>query len=224
MLASADELRRAPLLAQLTAAELARVCARATIVRLRAGEWLFRQDDPATRFYFVRDGQMRLFRLSADGEEKIVEIIGPAQTFAEATLFMGTGYPVCAAALEPCVLIGLDAADFAAMLRDSPSTCFALLASLSQRLHALIAEIDRLTLHSASERVASWLLEQLPPGAYALTLQVPKATLAARLSIKPETWSRIARRLSARGLIRVTGNRIDILDVAALRALAAGSD
>ena len=44
--------------------------------------------------------------------------------------------------------------------------------------------------------------------------------IASRLSIKPETWSRITRRLAEDGVIAVEGQRIAILDLAALRALA----
>jgi hypothetical protein len=62
----------------------------------------------------------RLFRLSSDGGEKIIELIRAGQTFAEALLFMGTGrYPICAAALTEAQIISIGAADFAAMLRDS---------------------------------------------------------------------------------------------------------
>ncbi len=158
-------MNEAPLLAALSDAQLERVIAHATTLNLDEAEWLFSQDDPATRFFFVQSGQMRLFRLSADGDEKVIEIIGAGQTFAEALLFMGTGrYPVCAAALSPTRLVAIDAADFAAMLRESPETCFALLGDLSRRLHALIAEIDGLTLVSATGRVARWLLFRLPAG------------------------------------------------------------
>lgn len=239
------EIKGAPLFAALSDAQLARALARATTLELDEGQWLFRQDDAATRFFFVRSGQMRLFRLAADGSEKIIELVGAGQTFAEALMFMGTGrYPVCAAALSPARLLAIDAADFAAMLRESPETCFALLGDLSRRLHGLIAEIDSLTLVSATGRVARWLLARLPRGAYsqpasqpgpqrnpglvserdadlaALTLDVRKAVLASRLSISPETWSRITRRLTADGIIQVDGQRIVILDRAALQALA----
>jgi len=215
------ELRRAPLLSGLSDEQLARLVRRAVMVRLDSGQLLFSQDDPAERFYFVRSGCMRLFRLSADGGEKVIELIGRGQTFAEALMFMGTGhYPVCAAALGPAELVAIDAADFAAMLRASPETCFALLASLSRRLRQMIGEIDGLTLHSANVRVARWLLHALPPGREALTLDVRKAVLASRLSIQPETWSRITRRLADDGIIAVDGNRIQLLDRAALARIA----
>ncbi|MFP4280639.1 MAG: Crp/Fnr family transcriptional regulator [Halochromatium sp.] len=137
----ATDLRQAPLLAALSPAQLARLLQRASQVRLAAGQMLFRQEEPAARFYFVRSGQIRLFRLSSDGGEKIIELIRAGQTFAEALLFMGTGrYPVCAAALTEAQVVSIDAADFAAMLRESPETCFALLGDLSRRLHTMIAE------------------------------------------------------------------------------------
>jgi CRP-like cAMP-binding protein len=218
-------LRQAPLLAALTDAQLERVEQRATSLRLDEGQWLFSQDDPATRFYFVRRGKVRLFRLSADGDEKIIELVGPGQTFAEALMFMGTGrYPVCAAALDSTELMAIDVEDFAAMLRESPETCFALLGALSQRLHRLIAEIDNLTLHSATGRVARWLLAQLPDGGGELALSVRKAVIASRLSIKPETWSRITRRLAERRIIAVDGQRISVLDRGALQRLAEEDD
>jgi CRP-like cAMP-binding protein len=215
------QLRQAPLLAALTEEQLERVLRRATKLQLDEGQWLFSQNDPATRFYFVQRGKMRLFRLSADGDEKIIELVGPGQTFAEALMFMGTGrYPVCAAALDPTELVGIDADDFAAMLRESPETCFALLGALSQRLHRLIAEIDNLTLHSATGRVTRWLLAQLPDGRGELALSVRKSVIASRLSIKPETWSRITRRLADRGMIAVDGQHISVLDRDALQRLA----
>src|SRR5690606_24369462 len=43
-----------------------------------------RQGDPAERFYLVQSGKVKLFRISADGKEKVVEIIPAGHTFAEA--------------------------------------------------------------------------------------------------------------------------------------------
>ena len=226
-------LNEAPLFATLSNEQRARVLAHATTLDLAEGEWLFKQNDVAQRFFFVHAGQMRLFRLATDGSEKIIELVGAGQTFAEALMFMGTGrYPVCAAALSPARLLAIDAADFVAMLRESPETCFALLGDLSRRLHGLIAEIDSLALVSATGRVARWLLARLPkesgsgegsePGAGqgVLALDMRKSVLASRLSIKPETWSRITRRLAEDGVIAVDGQRIAILDRAALQVLA----
>ncbi|AGA92039.1 cAMP-binding protein [Thioflavicoccus mobilis 8321] len=212
-----EVLRRTPLLSQLTEAQLQRVAVHAHERRLAEGEWLFAQGDAATRFYLVEAGQIRLFRLSADGAEKVIEIVSPGQTFAEALMFMQEPhYPVSAAALAPTTLIAIDASDFAFMLRESVDTCFVVLGALSRRLRALIGEIDDLTLHTARSRVARYLLSQCPADRRAFNLEIPKSVLASRLSIKPETFSRVIRQLTSEDLISMHGGHVTVRDRDAL--------
>lgn len=158
-----------------------------------------------------------MFRLSPDGAEKVIEIVAPGQTFAEAVMFLHAPlYPVCAAALGPVELIGIDAADFSRMLHESVETCFVLLGVLSQRLRGLIREIDNLTLHTAAARVARYLVSKLPSDRCSLDLGVRKGVLASRLSIKPETFSRVEKDLIEEGLIEVRGSHVTVLDRQAL--------
>ncbi len=216
-----DDLRNAPLLSRLSDEQLERIRRGAVQRRLDEGELLFTQGDAAERFYLVQSGQVRLFRLAADGSEKIIEIVSPGQTFAEALMFLQSPrYPVGAAALAPTRLIAIDAKDFAAMLRGSVDTCFVVMGSLSQRLRALIGEIDELTLHSASGRVARWLLERCPADRRELVLDVSKGVLASRLSIQPETFSRVTKQLVKDGVIEVHGARVAVLDREALSRVA----
>lgn len=220
-----EQLRRAPLLSGLTQVQLERVAQSALKVELAEGQWLFSQGDPARRFYLVQTGQMRLFRLSPEGAEKIIEFVAPDQTFAEALMFLNAPrYPVCAAALEPTELIGIDARSFAAMLRESVETCFVVMGALSRRLRALIGEIDNLTLHTAKSRVARYLLAQVPTERCDLALEVPKGVLASRLSITPETLSRVLKQLTLDGICAVQGAQVTIIDRAGLTTLAELAD
>jgi CRP-like cAMP-binding protein len=216
-----DELKTAPLLAGLNAEQLQRVSQHATRVVLGAEQMLFRQGDPAERFYLVLKGQIQLFRLSPAGAEKVIEIVAPGQTFAEALMFLNAPrYPVCAGALTPAELLSLDARDFTEMLRGSVETCFLMLGSLSQRLRGLIGEIDNLTMHTASSRVARYLLAKSPDDRQSMKLDVRKGVLASRLSIQPETFSRVVKDLGCRGIIEVNGARVTILDRTALGEVA----
>lgn len=216
-----DELRRGTLFSRLDTAQLARVSHHASRVTLAAEQMLFHQDDAATRFYLLLAGQMRLFRLAADGGEKVIEIVNPGQTFAEALVFLNAPrYPVCAAALCPAQLLAIDAADFASMLRDSVDTCFQLLGVLSQRLRGLIGEIDDLTLHTATSRVARYLVAKREPGQAMIALAVRKSVLASRLSVQPETFSRVIKALSEQGVIQVLGNQITVCDLQRLIQIA----
>lgn len=216
-----DRLRSAPLFSGLEHEQLERISRTAIATHLDEGQWLFSQGDPFQRFYFVSQGLLRLFRLSPEGTEKIIEIVSPGQTFAEALMFLNAPrYPVCAAALDPSEVIAIEARVFSAMLRESVDTCFVVMGALSRRLRGLIAEIDDLTLHDAKSRVARYLLAQTPEGHQELDLGIPKGVLASRLSIKPETFSRVVKQLTLDGIVSVQGAHIAIRDRNCLLALA----
>jgi CRP-like cAMP-binding protein len=220
-----SELKQAYLFVHLSTEQLVRVAAKARRLHLAEGKVLFSQGDAAERFFLLTKGRLKLFRLSSEGNEKIIEIINEGNTFAEALMFLERArYPVGCAALTDCELIALDTRDFNDMLRGSVDTCLLLLGELSQRLRGLISEIDRLSLQSATCRVAGYFLHRLPAGEEELTLDVPKGVLASRLSIKPETFSRIIKQLSESGIVAVHGGTVHVNDRRALRREAEGYD
>lgn len=216
-----DQLRSAPLLSGLEPAQLEHLAQHATRKRLEHGQWLFNQGDPARHFYFVQSGRLRLFRLSPEGVEKVIEIVSPGQTFAEALLFLNIPhYPLCAAALEASEVVAIDSAAFAAMLRESVDTCFALLGSLSRRVRGLIGEIDSLTLHSAKGSIARYLLAHVSDDRLDLRLDALEGVLASRLSLTPEAFSRIIRQLADDGILSIQYAHVRVLKRDALSELA----
>ena len=192
------------------------------LATLEAHTTVFRQGEPASHFYIVRGGQVKLFRVSPEGDEKIIELISPGQTFAEAVMFLGPKgrYPVNAQTLGPASLLVFDQATFLDRLRHTPELGFAMLGSLSRRLHALVDQIESLTLQNATDRLIMFLLDHVPGGVQTspeITLTTPKSAIASRLAIQPETFSRILARLRDQALIEVRGHHIVLRDIAALR-------
>jgi hypothetical protein len=101
---------------------------------------------------------------------------------------------------------------YAGILRQSTDACFAVMAQMSRRLHWQIAELDRLTLHNATFRVVSYLLDQVPSTHLVtseIQLDTPKHVIASRLSITPETLSRTFAKLSREGYIDIMDNMIN---------------
>lgn len=216
-----EELRQCFLFANMAEPQFQRVMRHAVPRQLKSGETLFEQGDAASRFYLLTSGQVKLFRLSPAGNEKVVSIITPGSTFGEALMFLDRpNYPVGAQALQASTLISFDSVDFTDMLKGSVEACFVLMADMSQHLRELLQEIDELSLHSATCRVAAYLLNHIPADADTLELPAAKQVLASRLSTKPETFSRIFKDLTNRGIIKVDGNQVRILDTDALRAVA----
>ena len=192
-------------------------------IELSSREILFEAGQHARHFYLLRNGQIKLFALSDSGDEKVVEIIYPGETFAEAITFMTQhSYPVSAEAISASEVISFDMNVFRRILEESKETCMRLMADMSRRLRKRITEINNLTLHNATYRLVVYLLEQIPPGVVELPeihLGTPKSVIASRLSIQPETFSRILGKLARQKLIRVHQNTITLLDVDGLRAL-----
>lgn len=208
-----DLLQQTPLLNALDAEQFQGLLKTAVLYNLVEGELLFQQGQPLEQIFICTQGFIKLFRLTPNGDEKIVEIISAGNSFAEAVLFLGgQQYPVHAVALKSAQVIGINAQQYQKMLHSSVEVCFHLMGLMSKRMHWLLTEVDRLTLHNATFRLLTWLLEAPAQSSTLILLDVPKHVLASRLSIKPETLSRILKRLSEQQLIRVEDQVIELLD------------
>ncbi|HEX6612421.1 MAG TPA: Crp/Fnr family transcriptional regulator [Rhodanobacteraceae bacterium] len=186
---------------------------------LRAGQNLFSQGDRAEAFYIVVGGAMKLFRVSAQGAEKIMRIVRGGQSFAESVLFSDPPrYPVHAQAAEDSELVAIEREAYLRILRESFETCRAVMAQMTQRIQAHWNEIEALSLHGAVPRVARYLLEQLAlQGGPQLRLPAAKAQIAAQLGLAPETLSRGLRTLSESGAISVRGALVQVRNEVTLR-------
>lgn len=208
-----DELSRSHLFSELSDEQLDRVRRHSHITDMVEGESLFFQGDDATSFYLILSGRIKLYRVSPEGKEKVVEIMERGATFAEALMFLDQPhYPVTATAIAPSRVIGIDCREFKAMLRESVETCFLLLGRMSFRLRSLIREIDSLSLDTGTVRTVSYLLSQAPVESDSYELQVAKSVIASRLSVKPETFSRILRNLHEQEIVTIEGRNVTIHD------------
>ena len=193
-------------------------------LRSAPGEILFHAGDPAEQFFVVESGLIKLSRSNPDGQEKVIHLVRPRESFAEAVMFMDAKrFPVTAEALETSRLVAIPSDAYRNVLKDSPDTCMRLLADLSMRLRHRLDDIDQLTLQQSRPRVVRYLLAQASGQIHAgdeVQLPAPKHVVASRLSMTPETLSRILHELGSGGLIRVQRRRVTLVDPEGLRALA----
>jgi CRP/FNR family transcriptional regulator, dissimilatory nitrate respiration regulator len=217
-----DFLRNLPLFRELDLRELEAIGAATTEQRVPAGTVLFRRGDPCDGFHVIVVGRVKLALLTPAGAEKVVEILGPGQSFGEAIMFLGRRHMLYAEALADSLLLFIgDSAIMDAIERNS-ELARRMLDEMSLRLYRLVADIESYTLKSATERVTGYLLAALPDDSSAgrpadVLLAASKSVLASRLNITREHFSRILNELSRAGLIRVSGRSIRVLDPAGLR-------
>lgn len=215
-------LRRSYLFSGLGDEEYREALGSANTVNFAPGQMLFSQGDPAHAIYWVADGIVKLFRASPQGDEKVIELVGPNRLFAEAVLFMGGRYPVNAAAQTAVRLIAIDGREFKTWLGQDVARCFRLLSGMSARMHKLVNEIDRLTLMKGADRLLQYLLDHSDPdesGRQKVELEAPKQIIASRIGVKPETLSRLLHKLADQNLIEIHGQTLYMTDPEALRRI-----
>ena len=207
-----------PLFNDLRPDELGPLAAGCQLLRLGRGDMVCRVGLPWEEFHVVVMGQVKLYAISPAGQEKVIELIGPGNSFGEALMFTGKPYIVSAQALTDSLVLRVSkGAGLAEIARDS-RFALRMLAGISRRLHGLVHDVQAYALHSGVQRVIGYLLrerevEDCASGeVLTVSLPVSKATIASRLSLTPEYFSRVLHELEAAGLIQIDKRDIRILD------------
>jgi CRP-like cAMP-binding protein len=225
-----------PLFQEMTPDELKRLALGCKLRRLARGENVFRVGEACEEFHVTVMGQVKLFAISPAGQEKVIELVGPGNSFAEALMFTDKPYIINAQALSDALVLSVGKAAVMAEIERDSRFAMRMLAGISRRLHGLIHDVQAYSLHSGMERVIGYLLRDLPedmddPASLSLSdagcaiacrpreareirvsLPVSKATIASRLSLTPEYFSRVLHDLEAEGLIVVDKREIRIPD------------
>jgi CRP/FNR family transcriptional regulator len=216
----AADLARCPVFAMLAPQDLAGFAAVSRARSVRKGGLVFRDGDPCEGMFIVTSGSVRIYKVAADGRERTLHLAKSPDAFAEAALFMDTGYPAFAEALSDTRLILVPRAPFLRLLVERPASTLGMFRSLSQWTHRLLDELEAETFLNARARLATWLLRELrrqpatAPGR--VRLQQPRKAIALQLGMAPETFSRIQADFEARGIIRAATRHVDVLDRDAL--------
>ncbi|QTN22085.1 Crp/Fnr family transcriptional regulator [Rhizobacter sp. AJA081-3] len=213
-----------PLFTDLSRPELERLALGCQLRRLSRGDTVFRVGEPCEEFHVTVTGQIKLFAISPAGQEKVIELVGPGNSFAEALMFTGKPYIINAQALTDTLLLTVTKNAVVGEIERDPRFAMRMLAGISRRLHGLVHDVEAYALHSGMQRVIGYLLrDQIAEDCVSgevitVSLPVSKATIASRLSLTPEYFSRVLHELEAAGLVRIDKRDVHILDVKRLSA------
>lgn len=206
----------------LKAETVRQIIAPATAVMLRPHEWIVRQDDPATAFFIVISGWVKLYRSAPSGDETVIEIMTTGGSFAEAVAFTGNRHIATAEAVSQARVGRIPADHLVRCILGSPDIALAMIASISMRMHHLVQQVEQLKMQSGVQRVAEFLasLSLAKQGMCAVALPYDKVLIAARLGLTPESLSRAFARLKTVG-VAIDASQVVIKDISKLRQIAA---
>ena len=185
------------------------------------GETIFVQGDIARAVFIVLSGFVKLSRMTPNGTEAVVTIMGRNRSFAEAMVLRGEPYPVTAEAITDSTLLQIDGVRLRQFLLENQEFAIRMLASTFVHLQGLVDQIERLKAHTGVQRVAQFLadLTDLDTGPCQVRLPYNKRLIAGHLGMQPESLSRAFARLREHG-VRVDASKAEIDDIATLRLLA----
>jgi len=171
-------------------------------------------------------GSVKLVLRGPDGEERVLQLVSPGQTFGEAKALLGSACRCDAVALSDSKLVVIPAAAIFALMDREPRFARNIALRLAERTLELLGEVES-AMQRGAQRLASYLDSLAEPsngnGSCTVRLPVSKTLVAARLGVKKETLSRLLRRFAAEGLIAVSRSEIAIRDRAALARLGSAA-
>jgi subfamily B ATP-binding cassette protein MsbA len=137
-------LRRVPLLAQISPADLARVARRVAVERYADGAIVVREGEIGDKLFVVGDGQVEVLVRDSQGEPRRINVLGPHSYFGEIAVLneQSARRTATVRALGPVELYSLHREDFAALLRAEPGLAEEVVARArgrSEQVRALLA-------------------------------------------------------------------------------------
>lgn len=220
---SSAQLKRSVLCAQLNDQEFHAIEQIVSVRSVAKNEILFFQGDPATGFFVLLSGKVRVYKASPEGKEYTLHLIAPGQMFAEAAIFQGDYFPANCAALENSTVAFFPKEQFVRLIKESPDISLKMIGGLARFVREFNQMVEDLSLKEISARLADYILAEQGRGkSDSFIMDITKSELAHKLGTISATLSRNLRKLKEIGVIEVDGRKITILDPERLQAIALG--
>lgn len=211
-------LAHVPLFNGLTPEEMARVARSSYEINAQKGEIIFHRGAACTGFYILVYGQVKLSFTSAQGNEKIVEVLQQGQSFGKEVMFLDKPHLLSAQTLSDSLVLHVSKASIFEEMARNHDFARKMMARMAMRLHQLMTDVESYSLHSGKQRIIAYLIgeldeNQLDATDVVIELAINKGIIASRLNLTQEHFSRILHELTGLGLIAVEGKKIRIPSV-----------
>ena len=152
-----------------------------TILRAyQRGEVLFWQGEPCQGLFIIRQGSVKLFKLSPKGREHIINVYGGGASFAEVPVYDNQMNPVNVAALEDCQVWIVGANTIRRLTLEYPQMAQAVILNLCNNLRMMVEKLEELSFYQVTNRLAR-LIQELSSEQLSGEKKITQDQLAARL-------------------------------------------
>lgn len=202
-------LQQFPLFRSLTENEINLIVRLAVTREYKKDSHIFFQGDPLTDVYFIFSGKIKIYRLDAQGNEQIVNILKKGDMFPHQGFFRKDSYPANAQAMEDAVLIYIPIQSFEQFLIRNPEVCIKIFRILGDQIMELHQRLEEKILYNTYDQILLLLLrltkkhgKKLNEQEFLISTLLTNRDLANMIGSSRETVNRTLSQLKKRNFVR----------------------
>jgi CRP-like cAMP-binding protein len=218
-------LGNAPFFDQLSAAEVEDLAKSFRQAHYAMDQTIHYAGEDATRLSIVAAGRVKLVRPTLDGQDVLLDILGPGDYFGSLADLGDRTYREDATAHTECCVLYTTATEFQRLLGRYTVVALATLGIVSGRLRDAHETIEQISTYPVERRVAATLIRLAGQagrtGGEGVLIEMPlsRQDLAGITGAQVETVSRVISDFRRRGLVESGRNWIAVRDLEGLAAV-----
>lgn len=218
--------KRARIFAGVSDHEIEKLASRFTARTFSQGEYLFHEREPATLFYLIIEGRVKILQTSVEGLEVILNVFGPGELIGALPTLGQGNYPASGEALTDVIVYEITPLNFEDILLHHPKITLNLLRFVTGRLQSAHRQLRVMATERVERRIASALLQlarqagkQVAEGIL-LDLPLSRKDLADMSGTTEYTASRTLKEWERRSIVSTAREQVTVLNIQSLTALA----
>ena len=213
-----DHLRNVPIFTDLSDSDLNRIASKMVSRDYEKGQMILLEESTGETFFIITSGTVKVTRLSDDGREVILALLGGSDFFGEMSLLDGEGRSANIVANEDAEVMTLSRRDFLECLETYPKIAIALLEELAVRIRKSDQQIESLSLSDSEQRIGITLIRlaeergTIKRGNVTVQNLPYQQDIANMAGTSRETVSRTLKLLEDKKLVKRNGGDITIFN------------
>ena len=206
-----ETLRSLPLFARVSDADLEDIASHLIERRYPRNTPIVEEGLAGDYMYVIREGRVKVTKLSEDGREKILEFLEAGDFVGEMALLERAPRSASVKTLSPVRLLALSRTDFLATLRRNSDLALAVIEVLCSRLRTQNDQASALSFQRVKDRTKGLLVrlakDEAPDASLRCTPQLTHQQIADMIGTSRETVTRVVKELKQDGWLAQEGKR-----------------
>lgn len=187
---------------------------------------VYGQSDSGDVVYLIKEGRVKIYKLSPEGKELTLAILEPGEIFGEMALIDEGPRDTIAETLDDALLCVIRRRDFELLLKKKPELALRVTKLIGVRRREIKNQLENLVFRSAPSRLALLLMALAEKHGVRdsqgiiVNVKLSQQELANLIGTARETTSALLNEFKRLGLIDIQSRRIKVLDQWQLKKVA----